>query len=191
MLIRPVAAADFPRLLEIYTPYVTDTAITFEYEPPSLAEFSSRQLSRYPYLVAENDAGVIIGYAYAHPFHPRIAYQWTAEISIYLDQDARGQGCGGHLYDAVEAALTEMGMVSVYACCTAAQPGDPFCPTTSLHFHARRGYVEVGRFPACGYKFSRWYDMVWLEKQLAPRPAPIESPRWFNELDFKPRRVAT
>lgn len=102
--IRRVQKKDAAALLEIYRPYVENTAITFEYDVPSLKEFEGRIESItefYPYLAAENTSGEIVGYAYAGRFHPRAAYQWSAESTVYLRQDARGQGIGRLLYQAL------------------------------------------------------------------------------------------
>ena len=97
--IRPATAADAPALLAIYAPYVEHTAITFEYEAPAAEEFRRRichTLERYPYFAAEAE-GRIVGYAYAGPFHPRAAYDWDAELSIYVARDCRGMGVGRKL----------------------------------------------------------------------------------------------
>ena len=100
LIIREASLADAPRLLEIYSPYVTDTVITFEYEVPSQEEFQSRIETikrRYPYLVCE-EQGRVIGYAYADTYMIRPAYDWCAEVSIYVDRDCRGRGAGQALY---------------------------------------------------------------------------------------------
>ena len=97
--IRPARPEDAAALLAIYAPYVEKTAVTFEYQPPSLEELAGRirrTLARYPYLAAERE-GRILGYAYAGPFHPRPAYCWSAEASIYVAEAARGSGVGGAL----------------------------------------------------------------------------------------------
>ena len=94
--IRPAQLADTEKLLEIYAPYVTDTAITFEYDVPSLEEFENRienTLLMYPYLVCEID-GVIVGYAYAGPFKGRKAYQYSCEVSVYVDDKKHHRGVG-------------------------------------------------------------------------------------------------
>ena len=104
-LLRPVTEADAPALLAIYAPYVRNTAITFEYEVPTEAEFARRirtTLTRFPYLAAVRD-GEILGYAYTGPFAARPAYQWAAETSIYIRQDAHRLGLGKRLYEAIEA----------------------------------------------------------------------------------------
>ena len=96
MRIRMAGLEDAAALLAIYAPYVRETAITFEYDVPSEKEFAGRiahTLEKFPYLVAEND-GEIVGYAYAGAFHPRAAYQWCAEMSVYVKRDARRMGVG-------------------------------------------------------------------------------------------------
>lgn len=172
--IRPATVADTVALLEIYAPYVTDTAITFEYEIPSEAAFQQRiqtLLGRYPYLVAEQ-AGQAVGYAYAGPFHPRAAYGWAAEVSIYLRRDCRGQGLGRTLYEQLETACRNMGLQNLYACIAAPVSPDPYLDDGSVQFHTHMGYALCGRFQRCGYKFGRWYDMVWMEKLLGSHPIP-------------------
>ncbi|MDD2954870.1 MAG: GNAT family N-acetyltransferase [Oscillospiraceae bacterium] len=170
--LRSATPADAPRLLEIYGPYVTGTAITFEYEIPTQEEFSERirrTLERYPYLVAERD-GTAVGYAYASPFHPREAYGWAAEVSIYLDQSCRGKGIGRVLYDAMEDLLRRQGILNLNACIALPRGDDPYLTLGSVAFHQKLGYQTVGHFHQCGYKFGRWYDMVWMEKIIAEHP---------------------
>ena len=102
-MVRNAVLADVPVMLEIYRPYILDTAITFEYEVPTLAEFEDRFCTittRFPWLVWEEE-GVVLGYAYAGPFKTRAAYQWDADLSIYLGQDCRGKGIGTALYEIV------------------------------------------------------------------------------------------
>ena len=143
--IRNATLADAPRILEIYAYYVEHTVITFEYDVPSLAEFEGRMraiMQKYPYLVIERD-GRIEGYAYAHAFVGRAAYDWAAELTIYLDHDARRGGMGRVLYEALADRLKAMGVLNLYACI---------------------GFTLAGTFHNCGYKFGRWYDMIWMEK---------------------------
>ena len=102
--IRTACPEDAEALLEIYAPYVRETAVTFEYEVPSPEEFRGRiehVLSRYPYLAAEED-GRIVGYAYLSAFHPRAAYGWCAEPSVYVEMERRGRGIGRRLYEELE-----------------------------------------------------------------------------------------
>lgn len=97
-VLRVARPEDAAALLEIYAPYVTDTAITFEYDIPSTEEFAGRivqTLTRYPYLVAEDSQGQALGYAYAGVFHARPAYDWAVETSIYVRREGRRQGWAG------------------------------------------------------------------------------------------------
>lgn len=166
MVIRPAKAADAERLLEIYAYYVENTAITFEYDVPSLDEFRQRILNtmkKYPYLVIEQD-GEIQGYAYAGPFVGRAAYDWSCELSIYICHDARKCGMGRKLYEALEQELKAMGILNLYACIGYPVTEDEYLTKNSAEFHAHLGFQKVGEFHRCGYKFGRWYDMIWMEK---------------------------
>ena len=179
--IREAKLADCRRLLEIYAYYVTDTAITFETEVPELAEFRRRMemvQQWYPYLVAEAN-GQIVGYAYASAFHPRAAYAWAAESTVYVDRECRHGGIGRSLYEALETALRRMGVLNLNACIGSPAGGaeDEHLTNNSEEFHAHMGYRLVGRFHKCGYKFGRWYDMIWMEKMLGEHtaaPAPVQ-----------------
>ena len=118
MQIRRATENDAEALLKIYAPYVEHTAITFEYEVPSVEEFRSRirhTLEKYPYLVAEED-GELLGYAYVGPFHDRSAYDWAVETSIYVDERKIHKGVGGKLHDALEQALKIQGILNMNAC---------------------------------------------------------------------------
>lgn len=176
--VRDAALADAARILEIYDYYVKNTAITFEYDTPSLDEFKGRMnatMARYPYLVVLQD-GRIEGYAYAGPFVGRAAYDWACETTIYLDHSARKCGLGRILYDALAEAVGAMGIVNLYACIGYPQEDDEFLTTNSADFHGHMGFAKVGEFHRCGYKFGRWYDMIWMEKIIGkhlPVPAPI------------------
>lgn len=168
VIIRNATLADANRLLEIYAYYVRETAITFEYEAPSVEEFARRMActqERYPYLVAEVD-GQVKGYAYAGPFKERAAYDWSCELTIYLAREARGGGLGRLLYASLEDALGRMGMLNLYACIAYPQVEDEFLTRNSVKFHEHLGFTLAGRFRSCGYKFGRWYDMVWMEKVI-------------------------
>ena len=166
MLIRSAATEDADRLLEIYSYYVENTAISFEYETPSLEEFRGRishTLEKYPYLVAEEN-GVIQGYAYAGVFKGRAAYDHCCEVTIYLDRDSKGKGYGRALYEALEDALKKQGILNLYACIGDPIVEDEYLTKDSEKFHQHMGYTKVGEFHKCGYKFGRWYNMIWMEK---------------------------
>ena len=172
--IRPAEERDIPAMLAVYAPYVEETAVSFEYAVPSPEEFRTR-LARvqgfYPWLVAEQE-GRVLGYAYASRFHPRAAYDWSVEVSIYLGRQERGRGLGRQLYEALEAMLRAQNVLSAYACIALAETPDEYLDHASILFHERMGYRLTGTFPNCGYKFERWYGMVWMEKRLVPADAP-------------------
>ena len=178
---------DAPALLAIYAPYVEKTAISFEYEVPSVEEFRSRMETisqRYPYLVAEDEAGQILGYAYTHTFIAREAYDRCAETTIYLALDARRHGLGKRLYRAIEDLSRAQGIYNLYACIGEPQgEGDEYLTDNSIRFHEHLGFRRIGVFRRCGYKFGRWYDMSWAEKLLGEPPKAPEPIIPFPQLD--------
>ena len=166
MEIREAGITDAKELLEIYRPYVEDTAISFEYEVPSVEEFQGRIeniLKKYPYIVAVED-GVIVGYAYAGVFKGRAAYDHCVETTIYIANDCKGKGYGALLYSRLEEELKKRGIKNLYACIAVCDVEDEHLTNDSWHFHEHMGYELVGRFHRCGYKFDSWYDMIWMEK---------------------------
>jgi phosphinothricin acetyltransferase len=182
--VRPARETDAPALCAIYAPYAEETAVSFEYAAPDEETFLGRMrtvMRRYPYLTAEAD-GEIVGYAYAGPFGGREAYGWSAEVTVYVRQDRRRSGAGRALYRALEACLRAQGVVNLYACVAVPAGPDPRLTEDSLRFHEHMGYREVGRFRGCGYKFGRWYDMVWLEKSVGARGAAQPPVRAFGEV---------
>ena len=172
MMIRNASPNDSERLLEIYAYYVANTAVSFEYDVPSLEEFRTRienTLRKYPYLVLEED-GVIQGYAYAGPFKGRAAYDHSCEVSIYVDRHARGRGYGRKLYEALEEKLRAQGILNMYACIGSPIVEDEYLTRNSELFHQHLGFVKVGEFHQCGYKFHHWYNSVWMEKIIGDHP---------------------
>lgn len=177
MNIRLANPSDAASLLAIYAPYVENTAITFEYEVPTIEDFGNRiekTLEKYPYLVAEED-GLILGYAYASTYYARAAYDWAVELSVYVSLDARGKGVGSKLYDELEDLLDQMGYMHFLACISL--PNE-----ASLALHQKRGYQQVARFPKIGYKFERWHDIVCLQKSLDKQAGPI---KLLKEMEWK------
>ncbi len=174
--IRDANPADARRMLEIYAYYVEHTAITFEYDTPTLPAFQNRlrtTVKRYPWLVAKRN-GVVVGYAYAGPFHERAAYGWSCELTIYLDHAVQKCGLGRKLYEALENRLREMGILNLYACIAWPVTEDIYLNRNSADFHAHMGYLKIGEFHQCGYKFGRWYNMIWMEKLIGEHPVSPE-----------------
>ena len=176
--IRFARPEDGEALLEIYAPYVRDTAISFETVPPGPEEFRRRIETvqrRYPYLVCE-DGGRLLGYAYASPFKGRAAYDWTAETSIYIRRGLHRRGLGRGLYTALEEVLRAQGVLTMAACVAAQDGEDSRLTEDSLLFHRAMGFRTVGIFREAGSKFGRWYHMCLLEKPIGahiPDPEPI------------------
>lgn len=170
--IRMATEADAKEILEIYTPYITDTAISFEYDIPSVEEFAQRireSLQMYPYIVAL-EGNRIVGYAYASAFKKRVAYDWAVETTVYLKQDCRGRGLGKKLYLALEDILRRQNIINLNACIAYTLETDIHLDNTSAIFHEHLGYKKVAHFTKCGYKFGTWYDMIWMEKLLGEHP---------------------
>ncbi|MBQ9066775.1 MAG: N-acetyltransferase [Clostridia bacterium] len=182
--IRIARPEDAEAIRELYAPYITDTAITFEYDVPSVEEIRQRiteTLVKYPYVVAKVD-DKIVGYAYAALFQPRPAYAWTAQLSIYVDQNYRREGIGTKLYYALENFLQELGYSSSTACITSSPRGEnDLLKNESIRFHRKVGYNIVGKFHKVGNKFGKWYDIVWMEKKLSPRDPDPADVRLFSE----------
>ena len=171
-MIRFARESDVEAMLAIYTPYVLETTVTFEYVPPTPDEFLARFQSitqKLPWLVWEEE-GAVLGYAYASLPFERAAYAWCAGPSIYLRPDARGRGIGRQLYAVLEALLSQMGYAVSFAIITGENEA-------SLAFHRAQGYEKCAEMVKCGLKFGRWLDVDWLEKRLSsveiPRNPPI------------------
>ncbi|MGT2799211.1 GNAT family N-acetyltransferase [Streptococcus marmotae] len=161
LVIRTAQAIDAAAIRAIYEPYVEKTAITFDLEVPSKEDFQRKieQINeRFPFLLAEDD-GQVMGYAYASTYYDKAAYDWTAELTIYLDEEKRGSGLGSALYDALESELIQRGFKNFVACISL--PNE-----ASIAFHKNRGYEQVAHFKKVGYKFDKWHDIVWLQKSL-------------------------
>ena len=170
--IRPATAADAPALLAIYRPYVEHTAVTFEYEVPSVEEFARRIetiSSFYPYLVWEED-GAILGYAYATRLKERAAYQWNVELSVYLPQNVCRTGIGTALYSALIELLLLQGVQNFYGCVTM-----PNAASDALH--RKLGFSLANVWHHCGYKLGQWHDVAWYEMTVAitEMPHPLRS----------------
>ncbi len=166
--IREATIDDAERLVEIYAPYISESAVSFEYEVPSVEEFKKRIKKikeKYPYLVCEKD-GVVVGYVYASAYSEREAYDWTVGTSIYVDKKYRRMGVGSLLYRHLEERLKKMGIENLLAGVAYCENEDPYLTQDSYKFHLREGYVMAGHLKNVGKKFDRHYDLLWMQKTI-------------------------
>lgn len=164
--IRLATTSDAAAIAAIYRPAVADSAISFEIEPPDAAEMDRRvqaTLLRTPWIVCEHEQSVV-GYAYAGRHRERPAYQWSVEVSAYVDGEQRRSGAGTALYTSLFSVLALQGFRSAYAGITLPNPA-------SLGLHLHVGFTRVGVFRNIGYKHGAWHDVEWLERQLAQHSA--------------------
>lgn len=178
--LRLAQPSDAGAVAAIYAPIVADTVISFELEPVSADEMAGRidaTVPTLPWLVAEQD-GAVVGYAYAARHRARPAYRWSVEVSVYVDDTARGNGVGSRLYTDLLAVLTEQGYVNAYAGITLPNPA-------SVALHTSLGFDPVGVFRGVGYKFGAWRDVGWWQRRLAGPHAP-QPPRPLSEITDRP-----
>lgn len=164
---RAASERDAAACAAIYAPYVTDTAISFEADPPSAAEMGERiaaAVRTHAWLVLERK-GRVVGYAHGAPFKSRTAYRWSCEVSVYLERDRRRTGGGRALYEALLARLAERGFRTAVAGMTL--PND-----ASVGFHRAMGFEPVGTYRRIGWKHGRWHDVAWTQRALATGEDP-------------------
>lgn len=172
-VIRLAREADSSRLLEIYAPYIINTPITFEYDVPKISEFKDRvtaTLMKLPWLVYE-DGGIIKGYAYASEHRKRPAYDWSVDLSIYIDEEYQREGIGRALYGSLIDILRIQGYFNAFA-------GVTIPNIKSEGFHKSFGFIPIGIYKNVGYKFDRWYDTKWYQymiKEHSFKPETIKS----------------
>jgi len=164
----------------IYAPWVTNTAVSFEEDPPTAADFAERieDTSRtHPWLVLEQN-GTVVGYTYASPHRSRAAYQWAAEVAVYIDRDARRSGVGRALYTVLFDLLRRQRLHVAYAGITLPNPG-------SEGLHRAMGFEPVGVYERVGWKAGQWRDVSWWALELLPREdgPPPEPPLGPQRLD--------
>jgi L-amino acid N-acyltransferase YncA len=165
--VRDAGPDDAARCAAIYEPYVRDTAISFETEPPTAEEMAGRIAEaqrRHAWLVLE-DGGTVTGYAYGGPFMARAAYSWSAAVSVYLEPGRRRTGAGRTLYAALFDRLAARGIRTVLA--GIALPNDP-----STGLHRALGFDEVGTYRRVGWKHGRWHDVAWFQRDLVDDWSP-------------------
>jgi phosphinothricin acetyltransferase len=194
VVIRLAREADAEGVLAIYGPYVRDTAISFEVEPPVPEEFRQRirtTLAHGCWLVCER-GGSVAGYAYGGRFHPRAAYQWTVEVTVYVHPDHQRRGVGLGLYTALLEVLRLQGFHSAVGIITLPNPA-------SLGLHERLSFRPAGVLHAVGYKHGCWHDVGWWQRALqeggpapdVPRPVQdlVGTPPWQGALGSGVRLV--
>ncbi|MDD6211074.1 MAG: GNAT family N-acetyltransferase [Bacteroidales bacterium] len=167
--VRMATEADGEGVLAVYAPYIRYSAITFEYEVPDAVTFTKRigeVLREYPYLVCCRD-GIIVGFAYAHRQMARAAYQWNAELSVYLAEGFQGYGIGKALYYALIELLKQQNVQNLYGGLTV-----PNAASEGLHRFF--GFKPAGIYHHTGYKCGKWHDVMWFEKSIGSHGASPE-----------------
>ena len=170
-VIRPATKHDAEQIAAVYAPYVTDTVISFETEPPTAEEVRRRiedTLQHYPWLVCEHQ-GWLLGYAYAAAHGSRAAYIWSVDVSVYVRRGAHRRGVGRALYTSLFAALCLQGFYNAYAGATLPNPA-------SVGLHEAMGFRQVGVYRGVGYKMGAWHDVVWWHLPLRERVADPDPP---------------
>ena len=170
--VRDARDVDAEALLAIYAPSLLDSAASFELELPAVEEFAERvrrYAASHAWLVAEQD-GRLLGYAYGSPHRARAAYRFSCEVSAYVAPEARRQGVGSRLYQALFERLSERGYCHAYA--GIVLPND-----ASEALHRRAGFEPIGVFPAVGWKLGRWHDVAWYHRRLREGPPATDPPR--------------
>lgn len=172
MIIRDAVAADIPAITAIYAHHVQHGTGTFEEEPPVEADMAARmakvQKAGCAWLVAEDDAGGIAGYGYYAQYRDRSAYRFSAEDSIYVRDDVRGQGVGKALVAALLDRAAKQGFRQMLAVIGDSEN------VGSIGLHLALGFRQVGVMRAVGMKFNRWVDVVLMQRPLgeADRTVP-------------------
>jgi L-amino acid N-acyltransferase YncA len=165
--VRDATVADAEACAEIYAPFVTDTAVTFEVEPPSAEAFANRidtALTTHAWLVVEDGSSGVLGYAYGGPYKTRSAYRWSCEVSVYVRPGHEGSGYGRLLYAALIDRLGARGYRTAVAGMTLPNPA-------SVGLHTALGFEPIGTFRAIGWKLGSWHDVSWMQRPLGDGPA--------------------
>ncbi|MHA7111544.1 N-acetyltransferase family protein [Sunxiuqinia elliptica] len=168
--IRIAKLEDAPEILEIYKPFITDTAVTFEEEVPTVEELKKRIkaiLLQDPFLVCEYKRQVV-GYAYASSYRSRAAYRWNRETSVYIHPQFRRKNIARHLYNTLIGIAKMQGYVQLYGVITLPNPG-------SVALHEAFGFKQLTVYHKVGFKLEQWHDVGWwmltLEDNLLKKPA--------------------
>jgi phosphinothricin acetyltransferase len=164
-MIRAATAADLKQITGIYSDAVLNGTASYELEPPTLAEMRTRydalQSGGFPYLIAADESGAILGYAYAGPFRTRSAYRFIVEDSVYVAPEAKGRGVGLALMQALIEAVRQLGFRQLVAVI-----GDGSAESPSVRLHEKLGFRHCGRLQGSGYKHDRWLDTVFMQLEM-------------------------
>lgn len=177
-IIRAAKPSDAASILEIYSPYILDTAITFETEIPSLENIEHRIITyqeSWPWLVYES-GGVIAGYAYVTKHRERTAYQWCVESSVYVRDRFQQKGIAKDLYAALFAIVKYQGCRNVYA-------GITLPNEKSVSFHKKFGFSKIAEYKNIGYKLGKWNTVSWWELQVNDYSDEPKAPVKFSDMD--------
>ena len=177
--IRVAQKADAEQIQGIYGFYARNTFVTFAQDSPPLSQWEEaieQGGQTYPFFVAEDQAGKILGFAYASKLRIHDGYRWNVELTLYLSDDApKRRGVGSKLYKAVEEALAAQGIKFVWAVVTEQN-------TESIAFHKAMGFSVVAKFDNIGCKGGKWLSVVWLKKQLLQLTENPREPIPFSKL---------
>lgn len=182
--VRCAERRDAEGILAIYAPIVRQTAISFELEPPSLEQMRERiesTIQRFPWLVCESERG-IEGYAYAGRHRERAAYQWSADVSVYVAADRRGRGLGRALYTPLLGMLKDLGYYSALAGIALPNPA-------SVKLHEAMGFQPIGIYRNIGYKLGAWHDVGWWQLKLRAYQDEPEPPRRMEQYAGTPEMM--
>jgi L-amino acid N-acyltransferase YncA len=171
VIVRDATESDAAACAAIYAPYVAETSVSFEVEPPTPEQMALRisyARERHAWLVLEVD-GLVAGYAYGHPFAERAAYRWSCEVSIYLERQRHRAGGGRLLYEALLARLADRGYRRALA--GMALPND-----AGVGFHRALGFQPVGVYLQVGWKNGSWHDVAWVQKTILNAEDPPAEP---------------
>jgi len=178
-MLRLATPEDAAAIAAIYAPYVRETAISFEVEPPGVEEMRRRLTSgvaRFPWLVAVDSSDRVAGFAFGGEHRSRAAYGWSVDVTIYLDRTAHRRGLGRRLYGALFEILRAQGFVTAFAGIALPNPA-------SVGVHRAMGFEPVGVYRNVGFKAGRWYDVAWWQRALSdPPPAAPAAPIALSEL---------
>lgn len=181
IVLRVAKIEDASAMLALYAPYVLQTTVSSEYEPPTLEEFERRMRTygqQLPWLVCTVD-GEVVGYGYASPHRTRAAYQWSVETSIYVAEDWHRCGIAGAIYAALFELLTMQGYYNIFVGITS--PNE-----RSMKFHKAMGFIISGAYQESMYKFGQWRDVLWMGKCLRPHEGEPQPTVPFPEIADSP-----